>query len=59
MKPKIGKAEIAAKYGVQTRTLIRWIKPFLAELENIGYQTSKHSFTPKQIKLIYEKLGEP
>jgi hypothetical protein len=59
MKPKIGKGEIALLYGVKTKTLIRWIKPFINELESIGYQKYQHNFTQKQIKVIFEKLGEP
>lgn len=47
--------EIAGLYNVSGRTLTRWLTPFTDE---IG-QRRGHYFTPKQTKIIFEKLGIP
>lgn len=48
-------AELATKYNVCRTTLRNWIKPFEAEIgERVG-----RIYTPKQIRIIIEKLGEP
>ena len=47
--------ELAIKYGVSYKTLRSWLLPHMAE---IGERTSKF-FTAKQVRIIFEKLGEP
>ena len=42
-------------YGVDRRTIIAWLKPFDKE---IGQRIS-YFYTQKQVKIIFEKLGEP
>ena len=44
--------EIANEYGIDRKTLYRWLKR-----ENINI--SKGLVTPKEQKEIYEKLGKP
>ena len=44
--------EIANEYGVDRKTLYRWLKR-----ENI--EISKGLVTPKEQKLIYDRLGKP
>jgi hypothetical protein len=42
--------------------LRRWIdgQPQLrTELEQIGYNRRRHSFTPREVELIFKYLGEP
>jgi hypothetical protein len=50
------KTQLAARYKVCTRTLNKWIKPFMSE---IGELEKTYIFTPEQVRKIYEKLGEP
>lgn len=45
--------EIAELYNVSGRTLTRWLVPFS---EEIG-QRRGHYFTPKQTRIIFEKIG--
>lgn len=47
--------QLAATYEVTPRTLKGWLEPFLKE---IGEMTGR-TFTPKQVRIIYDKLGEP
>jgi hypothetical protein len=47
--------QLAAVYEVTHKTLKKWLEPFTAE---IGEMRGK-VFTIKQIRLIYDKLGEP
>ncbi len=49
------KQELAKAYGVSVRTLTNWLKPF----ENRIGKRMGHTYTPKQIKVIYELLGMP
>ena len=51
----INKKELAGKYNVSTRTLEKWLKPIE---KKVGEYRGK-VFTPVQIKVIYEHLGEP
>ena len=47
--------EVAELYEIDTRTLVKWIDPFEKEIgKRIGY-----FYTPKQIKIITDKLGIP
>lgn len=52
-KPQ-SKKQLASAYGVDRRTFMKWIKPFMHE---IGNYTG--TFNPKQIKVIYDKIGSP
>lgn len=49
------KQELADAYGVTLRTISVWLEPHLRE---IGPKNGR-TFTPKQIKIIYEALGHP
>lgn len=49
------KMELAHAYNVSLTTLNRWLAPFK---EQIGEYRGK-SFTPKQVKIIFELVGEP
>jgi hypothetical protein len=53
--PAMTLLELSIKYNVCRTTFKSWLKPFEAEIgERIG-----RIYTPKQIKIIIEKLGEP
>lgn len=54
IKPQT-KQDLANAYGVSTRTLNKWLLPFQAQ---IG-QRMGHTYTPKQVRIIYEMLGPP
>lgn len=54
IKPQT-KQELAHAYGVSPRTLNRWLTPFQ---DRIGPRMG-HTYTPKQIRIIYELLGPP
>lgn len=47
--------QLAAIYDVTHRTLKSWLEPFMDEIGEIRGKT----FTLKQIRIIYDKLGEP
>ena len=62
------KVELAMLYNptqcitVALNTLSRWIRmntPLMAELNAIGYNKFRHSFTPKEVELIFKYIGEP
>lgn len=55
-KPRKDKlSELAAMYGMDKRTLARWLKPFEKEIgPRLGY-----SYTPKQLQIIFKRLGKP
>lgn len=47
--------EVAEIYQVSNRTMRRWLIPFKTEIEpRLG-----HYYCPKQVKIIFEKLGIP
>lgn len=54
IKPQT-KQDLANAYGVSARTLNKWLSPFIPR---IG-QRMGHTYTPKQVKTIYEVLGPP
>lgn len=54
IKPQT-KQELAQAYGISPRTLNRWLTPFQ---EHIGPRMG-HTYTPKQIRIIYDLLGSP
>jgi hypothetical protein len=45
--------DLAVVYGVNRRTLAKWLKPFA---DAIGEKVSYY-FTQKQVEVIFEKLG--
>lgn len=63
-----GKSELAMKYcpylseSAARRKLMNWIKmqPALVEtLRRYGFKESSRCFTPIQVRLIVEAIGEP
>lgn len=52
----ISHKELAAIYGVTTRTLSRWLLPFN---QKINRRKGQKIYTPNQIKEIYKNIGEP
>jgi|TARA_B110000211_G_scaffold234292_1_gene303363 hypothetical protein len=48
------KTEMAQDYKVNLRTYGRWVEPFLDEIGDY-----RGLYTPKQVGVIYEKLGLP
>ncbi len=50
------KTELAILYGVSTKTLNKWIKPFK---EEIGATTGTYILTINQVRTIFDKIGEP
>jgi Domain of unknown function (DUF4248) len=51
------KKEIRVLYNVTQDVLRRWLKPFEKDLPN--YNPNARIFTPAQVRVIFEKLGEP
>lgn len=49
------KSELAKLYGVHVSTFMNWIK----EIADLKLKPNQKIFTPKQVELIYENLGEP
>lgn len=49
------KKELAKLYGISAKTLKTWLAPFENE---IGQQVGRF-YNPKQMKIIFEKLGIP
>ena len=49
------KSQLADAYGVSLKTFISWIEPLK---DNIGEYKGK-TYTPKQVKIIYDLLGRP
>jgi hypothetical protein len=47
--------ELSALYGVSTKCLRTWLEP---HIESIGEKKGRY-FTTLQIRIIFEKLGEP
>ena len=46
---------LAALYEVSHKTLKSWLEPFMGEIGEMRGKT----FTMKQVRIIYDKLGEP
>jgi hypothetical protein len=51
----MNKKQLAGLYGVSVVTFSRWIKPFEKKIGAIKGKL----YTPKQIREIYDCLGEP
>lgn len=49
------KKQLANMYGISDKTLASWLSPFIRK---IGPYKGR-MFTPKQIKTIFESIGEP
>jgi transposase-like protein len=47
--------EVAELYGISGKILKKWLDPFEKE---IGHRVG-HFYNPKQIKIIFDKLGSP
>ncbi len=47
--------ELAAMYGVSTKTFRTWLMP---HLNAVGERKSRY-YTARQIRIIFERLGEP
>lgn len=65
---KTSKREIALRYFPMAKAesaekhLMVWVKrckELLEELYSLGYRDSNKTFTPKQVKVIEEYLGDP
>lgn len=58
-----GKQELAQLYNVSWRTMKNWIernRQLKDDLEAAGYNNTKcHTFTPHQVGIIIQYLGEP
>lgn len=48
-------SELAALYGISTKTIKTWLKP---HAEAIGMRHGRY-FTTLQVRIIFEKIGEP
>ena len=48
-------SELAALYGISTKTIKTWLKPFAAA---IGPRLGRY-YTILQIQTIFEKIGKP
>ena len=62
------KVELALLYAphlsenAALNNLSRWMrhnKLLMAALEEVGYYKYRHSFTPKEVRLIFRYMGEP
>ncbi|MBL0200992.1 MAG: DUF4248 domain-containing protein [Chitinophagaceae bacterium] len=55
MKKCATKKELAILYNIHPQTLTKWIN----NVPNLKLDPKQRIFTPKQLKIIYEHLGEP
>ena len=54
--------QIAAEYGICSRTLRTWISKipfFQLQRQLSGEKKSKRIYTPREIQIIYEHYGDP
>jgi hypothetical protein len=49
------KSELANQYGISVKTLCKWLE----NIPELNIEKNARLLTPKQVGLIYEKLGEP
>lgn len=47
--------ELADLYGVSLKTMRTWLQP---HIKSVGERRGKY-YTAKQVRIIFEKLGEP
>lgn len=55
-EPKNNLTGLAHDYKVSVKTMRKWIKPFLEEIE---MDHKSRIFTPKQVSIIHKKLNPP
>jgi hypothetical protein len=53
------KGEILKFYNIRHNTWLRWIKPFIADLEKVDYKKNSKKLTVAQVSIIFENLGRP
>lgn len=53
------KSDLAKLYNVGPTTFRKWLEPFMPDLEALHYQKDQKILKPKQVKLIFDKLGKP
>ena len=53
------KYELAELYGVSMVTLVKFIQPFIADFEAIGYNKFMKIMSPRMVALLFEKIGCP
>jgi hypothetical protein len=53
------KSELALLYGISLPTLKKYIDRWIAEFEAIGYSKNQQKLTPKMVRLLFERVGEP
>ncbi len=53
------KCELARLYGCSPRTLSAWINRWPKEFARTGYRKSDKQLTPRQVRLLFELIGEP
>lgn len=53
------KKQLALEYGVSLSTFNKMLEPLLKELKKMRFHKGLTVFTPRQIKFIYEELGDP
>ena len=51
----LSKSELANQYGITLKTLRGWLQG----VPDLGVMPAQKIFTPKQVKKIFEHLGEP
>lgn len=51
----MSKTELCRKYGVCLETLNKWLE----SIAEIGATPGQRIFTPAQVRLIFERIGEP
>lgn len=65
---RMRKTELASRYsphtspGTARRNLLRWMRmnlELMDRLREAGYRDSQRYFTPRQVGILYEMLGEP
>ena len=49
------KTDLGMVYGVHRKTISKWIKPFVQEVD----KRLSHYYTQAQVEFIFQKLGTP
>ena len=52
----MSKQQLADCAGVSVNTLMKWCKPFLKELEPMGFRTNDKVLPPNIVKFLVEKF---